>query len=252
MSAEKTDAVVIRLADFSETSKVVTLFSRDFGKLSTLAKGAKRLRGPFEAALDLLATCRVVFLRKHSASLHILTEAQLIARFRPAERSLPALYGGYYIAELLAGLTEELDPHPNLFDAARTALEQLGESADIRIPVMQFEIAILHEIGQLPSLDDCIVCQQPLDRHPAAHDVFNYWVSQGGLICPNCRTRDYANTQIHFDTIHFLRRLATADSHPHPGESFTPRQHREARHVMTSTVSHVLERRPKMLRYLQF
>ena len=54
MLPEKTEAVVIRHVDFSETSKVVTLFTRDFGKISALAQGARRLRGPFEAALDLL------------------------------------------------------------------------------------------------------------------------------------------------------------------------------------------------------
>ena len=42
MSLEKTDAIVIRLVDFSETSCVVTLFSRDYGKIAALAKGARR------------------------------------------------------------------------------------------------------------------------------------------------------------------------------------------------------------------
>ena len=112
MSAEKTDALVIRLADFSESSKVVTLFTREFGKVAALAKGAKRLKSSFEAALDLLAECRVVFLRKSSSGLDILTEAQLLTRFRPAGRDLKALYSGYYVAELLDGLTEPYDPHP--------------------------------------------------------------------------------------------------------------------------------------------
>ena len=55
MNDQKTDALVIRLADFSNTSRVVTFFTRDFGKVSAIAKGGKRLKGPFESALDLLA-----------------------------------------------------------------------------------------------------------------------------------------------------------------------------------------------------
>ena len=94
MSTEKSDALVIRQADFSETSRVVTFFSRDFGKLAALAKGAKRLKGQFEAALDLLSTCRIVFIRKSTDSLNLLTEASLVARFRPSGRNLTALYGG--------------------------------------------------------------------------------------------------------------------------------------------------------------
>lgn len=64
MSQEKTHALVIRLVDWSESSRVVTLFTRDFGKIGVIAKGAKRLRSAFEAGLDLLSECRIVFLRK--------------------------------------------------------------------------------------------------------------------------------------------------------------------------------------------
>ena len=73
MSLEKTDAIVIRLVDFSETSCVVTLFSRDYGKSNALAKGARRPKGPFDSDLDLFTVCRIVFLHKSSDALDLLT-----------------------------------------------------------------------------------------------------------------------------------------------------------------------------------
>ena len=82
MAAEKTDAIVLRVIDFSETSCVVTLMTRDFGKITALAKGARRRKSPFEAALDLLSVCRIVFLRKTSGAMDLLTEAKLQRRFR--------------------------------------------------------------------------------------------------------------------------------------------------------------------------
>ena len=88
MSSEKATAIVIRTVEFSETSLVVTLFTREFGKIGALAKGARRLKGPFESALDLLALCRIVFLHKSSDALDLLTEAKLLRRFRPAGRNL--------------------------------------------------------------------------------------------------------------------------------------------------------------------
>src|SRR5487761_1143165 len=108
MAAEKALALVLRVVEFSETSSVVTLFTREFGKIHGLAKGARRLKGPFESALDLLALCRIVLLRKSSDALDLLTEAKLERRFRPADRDLSSLYAGHYVA----------DPHPDLFDAA--------------------------------------------------------------------------------------------------------------------------------------
>jgi DNA repair protein RecO (recombination protein O) len=154
MSTEKTAALVIRLADFSETSRVVTLFTRDFGKVAAIAKGAKRLKGPFEAALDLLAACQIVFIRKSTSGLDILTEAQLTQRFRPSGRDLVRLYGGYYVAELLDALTEEHDPHPELFDEAVAALELLSGDGDAVLAITRFEVAVLREIGQLPSFEN--------------------------------------------------------------------------------------------------
>ncbi len=91
MSSEKATALVLRVIDFSETSCVVTLFTREFGKIRGMAKGARRPKGPFEGALDLLVLCRIVFLRKSSDALDLLTEAKLERRFRPHGGSLSNL-----------------------------------------------------------------------------------------------------------------------------------------------------------------
>ena len=107
MPLEKTQAIVLRVIEFSESSCVVTLFTRDFGKVGALAKGARRPKSAFDSALDLLSVCRIVFLPKSSEALDLLTEARLERRFRLAGRSLPCLYAGYYVAELLNELTHE-------------------------------------------------------------------------------------------------------------------------------------------------
>ena len=64
MAAEKALALVVRGTDWSETSRIATLFTREFGKVRALAKGGRRLKSNFDCAFDLLSVCRVVFLRK--------------------------------------------------------------------------------------------------------------------------------------------------------------------------------------------
>ncbi len=248
MSTEKTDALVIRLADFSESSKVVTLFTRRFGKVAGLAKGAKRLRGPFEAALDLLSECRVVFIRKSSGALDLLTEAQLSRRFQPAGRDLNALYGGYYVAELLDGLTEVHDPHPELYDAAIATLAGLADGSDPRIPILQFELQLLSEIGQLPDFEACSVCHRPI----VVGEQARYWVSQGSLLCTSCGRPEYQHTEMHSGTIALLRTLLEPSSSLASRLTVAPGQFRELRQLLTAAISHVLERRPKMLAMLKF
>ena len=248
MSAEKTTGLVIRQADFSESSRVVTFFTRDFGKIAVVAKGAKRLKGPFESALDLLAESRLVFLRKSTGGLDILTECQLMARFRPPERNLNCLYGGYYVAELLAGLTEEYDPHPVLYDEAVTTLRRLAEEADFRWPVLRFEVVTLREIGHLPDFRACLACGR------AVVDYTNYvfWVSQGGLLCPKCRKPEYAAHPIHGMTLHLFEQLAAENAPPNPTETIPAKYLQELRHLLTASICQPFDKRPKMLSYLPF
>lgn len=249
MSTEKTDAIVIRQADFSETSRVVTFFSRDFGKIAALAKGAKRLKGPFEAAIDLLAACRIVFIHKSTGSLDILTEAQLIQRFTPNGRDLNSLYGGYYVAELLSSLTEDFDPHPVLYDEAFRTLNRLSSEQDHKLTLLKFELAVLREIGQLPLFDACLVCNKPVAE---SQSRFGFWVSQGGLICQECQQREFqSQPTIQPGTLAVLNRLTLPGDELSRNFVISDQQYAEMRKIVTSAVRHVLGRPAKMSRYLR-
>ena len=246
MSMEKSEAIILRVTDFSETSRIVVLYSRDFGKLSALAKGGRRLKGPFESSLDLLARCSVVFIRKTTATLDLLTEAKLVTRFRPAERELTCLYAGYYVAELLLALTEDYDPSPVLYEAAISALQAFESIDKLPLAVLRFELMILREIGQLPDFETCAGCGARL----AEGQVFGFWVSQGGLICPECQREERQPGHVHAGTAAALRVLSGDSDQLWRRIQPTVQQQKEMRQVITMAVSHVLGRRPKMLKLL--
>jgi DNA repair protein RecO (recombination protein O) len=248
MTPEKTAGLIIRLANFSESSQVVTFFTREHGKVAALAKGGKRLKSSFEAALDLLTACRIVFLRKSSASLDILTEAQLVSRFQPREKSLGSLYGGYYVAELLDGLTEAYDPHPNLYDEALATLSRLMKEDDPKPIIARFELLMLREIGHLPEFDRCIVCDQP----PQADNEYSHWISQGGVICRDCAKPEYRQQQIQAGTLAVLIKLASESNEVATRLIPSTQQVNEIHRIALGSISSLLGRRPKMLRYLPF
>jgi len=184
MSAEKTLALVLRVVEFSETSLICTLYTREFGKVRGLAKGARRPKGPFESALDLLSLCRIVFLRKSSDALDLLTEAKLERRFRLATRDLSSLYAGYYVAELLNELTDDSDPQPELFDAANETLASLMlPSARVGAVVLRFELTALRIVGHQPALETCAECGEPI----AETGRVAFGVLAGGVLCSVCR-----------------------------------------------------------------
>ncbi len=248
MSTEKTTAIIIRQADFSETSKVITMLTRDWGKISVMAKGARRLKSAFESSIDLLAICEIVFIKKETGGLDLLTAAKLQSRFAPVGREMIRLYGGYYIAELLDKLTEEYDPHPLLFDGAEITLSRLVDEEKPLRALLIFELLILQEIGQLPNLDFCMVCDAPI----AENGPFGFWVNQGGLVCLSCQKAEFNNQTISLASIKIIHRLSQIECDMTDQLQIDIEQFREIRYFTTTTISHILGYRPKTLRYLNY
>ncbi len=184
MPTEKDIAIVLRTVDFSESSVIATLFTREHGKISGLAKGARRLKSSFDSALDLLGLCRIVFLRKSSDTLDLLTEAKVVRRFRLRGRSLAGFYAGCYVVELVTLLTQEYDPHPDLFDLTDRTLQRLAENENVPHDVLAFELGILKSLGYWPSLDTCVGCG--CEVVPQRNRVF-FGLLDGGVLCPRCR-----------------------------------------------------------------
>jgi len=248
VSTEKSEAIVIRLADFSETSCVVTLFTSDFGKISALAKGAKRLKSAFEGGIDLLSRCRIVFIQRHSTSLNLLTEAKLVERFAPSPTRLDSLYGGYYVAELLSSLTEDNDPHPLLFQDALHALDSFRDDTDPSPSLARFELRLLQITGHLPAFDCCIVCGKATE---SGRGPWSLWLAQGGVICADCKRPEYKSRPLQTGTLRVLNTLATEESSLGARINISKQQCDEIRQLTTSSITYLLGKKPRLMRYVE-
>ncbi|MDZ7620338.1 MAG: DNA repair protein RecO [Patescibacteria group bacterium] len=246
MSAEKGVALILRTVDFSETSLVLTVFTRECGKLGMLAKGGRRLKGPFDSALDLLALCRIVFLHKSSESLDLLTEAKLIRRFRPPGHDLRPLYAGYYVAELLRELTDENDPHPDLFDLAEGTLAGLAAGEPVGRLVVRFELVALRLLGHAPQLTECIEC----GNHVPMNGRVAFALSDGGVVCPKHRGGKRHVAAVTPGMLQAMKQMTDADGHAWRHLPLDGRTLGEMRGVLNQYVSHLVGKRPRMHAYL--
>lgn len=187
MSAEKTSAIVLRVIPFSETSCIVTMMTQDFGKLTFMAKGARRPKSPFEAALDVLAICRIVFLHKTNGTMSLLTEAKLDRRFRSSSTNLKRLYAGYYIIELLNILTDDGDPQRELYELASAAIESIDSPAitveNLNLTLLRFEFRTLELLGHFPMLTKCVSC----GKEKTTIERVSFGLNSGGVLCEICR-----------------------------------------------------------------
>lgn len=245
MPAEKATALVVRTADWSETSRIATLWTREFGKVRVLAKGGRRLKSNFESALDLLTVCSIVLLRKSSGSLDLLTEAQVVKRFSQLRTDLPALYAGYYLAELLSDWTEDYDPHPVLFDEALATLAELGtrSPAATGLRLARFECVLLRELGYSPRLEHCAVCDRPVgDRNLA------FSPSVGGMVCSNCQAGKRDRLPLSPEGRQLLRELS--ESGEAWQRTWSAGARSEVRQLLGQYVTYLMGRRPRLLQYL--
>lgn len=246
MSSEKATAIVLRTIDFSETSLVVNFFTREFGKIGALAKGARRLKNPFESALDVLTLCRIVFLHKSSEALDVVTEAKLVRRFRPSGKNLAGLYAGYYVAELLGDLTDENDPHPELFDLADETLDALAAAEPVRRWLVRFELGALLFLGHMPSLDRCAECGDEVQTTGRV----TFGAMHGGVLCGKCRIGKRQVALVSAGVLRTMAQLADLDGQAWRRIEIDPRSLGELRGVLNYYLVYLLGKKPRMHAYL--
>jgi DNA repair protein RecO (recombination protein O) len=248
VAAEKALALVVRTTDWSETSRICTLWTRELGKVRALAKGGRRLKSNFEVALDLLTVCSIVFLRKSSGGLDLLTEAQVVERFPRLRSDLTALYAAYYVAELLGDWTEDYDPHPALFDETRATLRELGTAAgQTGLRLARFELVLLRELGYRPVLENCIVCGRGMEGQVEGRRL-GFSVAAGGVVCADCQLKQRDSRPLSGPAWQALRALEES------GEAWQydwPAAVRgELRQLLGQYVTYRMGRRPRLLPYL--
>lgn len=200
MSARSDQAVVIRLSDYSETSQIASLFTAGDGLVRLIAKGVKRTtKTRVAVGLDLLEFGNVEFVAaRGDAGLGTLTGWVQRDAFAAIRAEMPRLYGGLYAAELLHALTQEHDPHPELFDATLALLRRLAGTSDEPDPmppaaaIVRFQADLLTSIGFAPNLRQCVSCGRARVRASPAF----FSSSAGGLVCKDCAPRQREKHEI--------------------------------------------------------
>ena len=185
MPPMKDDALVLRRLDYSESSQVLAVLTRDHGLRRLIAKGAKRsTKTRFVPGIDLLERGWVVFLPGSRGESHLgtLTEWLQTKAYLGLRTALPRWYAAQYAADVTVAAMEEAEPHPDLFDALAALLEALSAGQPPLSEVVGFQCALLQSLGLWPDLTRCVRCDRVAPPGRAAYYAFH----QGGLVCSQC------------------------------------------------------------------
>ncbi len=183
MALGKSAAVVIGSFPLGESDRVVTFYSRDFGKIRGVAKASRRIRSRFAGALELFTLGEMVFFDTGRSELVRIDHFDILHPFDRVRRDLERLGQASWIVECVARLTAEHDRHVALYALLVRSLRALeGPVRPARVAVC-FGVRALETLGHRPRLDACTVCGRayPFPR-PA--------LGAGGVVCEACARED--------------------------------------------------------------
>jgi len=152
VTLETSRGLVLRTRPLTETSLIVHWLTPDFGRLATVAKGARRPKSPLRGKLDLFYEAEFSFTRSRISELHNLREANLIETNGFLRRDLSALQRVSYAAALLEQTTETETPLPGFYQLISELLRFLQLKPDAPQAVPVFELKLLDHLGLMPDL----------------------------------------------------------------------------------------------------
>jgi len=150
MDTERAEAIVLRCQPVTESSLIVTWFTREAGKLKTIAKGARRPKSPFRGKVDLFYRDEIVFLRSRRSDLHLLQDCFLEQPHATLRDSVEAMTGASYACELVDVVTEAEDSSPKMFELLAATLAALQIVHGRSVVLLWYELQLLAAAGWKP------------------------------------------------------------------------------------------------------
>ncbi len=194
----KAEGLVLRTRPLGEADKLVTILTREEGKIEGVARGARKTKSRLAAGVDLFTHGRFAFHR--GKTWPIITGQDPLERFLWF-RDDPDLYPyGIYMAELVDKLVSEQEPSIEIFKLLLESWRLLGQNSNIFLLCRAFELKLAHLLGYSPHLNGCTCC--------GSDQAAGFSPRQGGLICSSCRGADVV--RIEPGTAAIARRLIEA------------------------------------------
>jgi DNA repair protein RecO (recombination protein O) len=204
VQAITTPAVVLRAVDYGESDRIVTFLTRDAGKVSGIAKGAKRSQRRFPGALGLFSLVNLHYRARAGAELVFLERAQLIVPWKSLLDSLERYAAASHVVEVADKMTVEQEVGDDLFHVVVAALGRIDEAEPGPATLRLFELATLAVCGYRAELSRCVRCRRPLAGTPAAARLAP---AAGGAACGRCADPEESGAAISPAALECLGRM---------------------------------------------
>lgn len=188
-----TKAIILNRSDYRESDYLVKAYTEDFGSLTLLAKGAKKLSSKLAAHLEPMNLVKILIINGRGFD-YIAAATIAEARLGVREDLNKIFYAGKIIA-LFSSLVKEEEKDGRLFSLLNKYLEVIDKEPDFNkekgaLFLIRFTLSLLVELGYKPEMKSCLHCEAKIESGQ------NYFDLKGGLICENCRSKSMRASDI--------------------------------------------------------
>ena len=203
-----TEAVVLKTMKYRESSRILTLYTREFGKLSVIAKGARERKSKFGSALEPMSYVNAVLYKKDTRELQLLSQCDVVKPLQHLSEDMERMAAGMGVVELVDAVSHAEEENKPLFALLLNTLNAINNATKNALNALYyFEIRLLDIMGFRPNINACFNCGASFEERATGPGVLELHVSYGGVLCAACSSKGMGLAAISAGTVKVLQRL---------------------------------------------
>jgi DNA repair protein RecO (recombination protein O) len=245
MPTYQADAVVLHRLDYGEADRILTLLTREHGKLAAIAKGSRKSKTRLGSSLDLFGRSQMMLAK--GRNLDVVAQAERRGDVRNISGDLLRTAYACVVAEVADKVLEERHPVDDVFDLVVGTIDRLNHpDCSPRVEGAWFLMRILDLLGYLPQLQTCAGCGVALPEEKA-------WFSPllGGVLCDRCGSHDQAGSSVSVNALKVLRLMALDDAALYGRLRLSTEILYQVEAALEAQLEYHLDRRLKSLEFLR-
>jgi DNA repair protein RecO (recombination protein O) len=232
----RVDAVVLRHSDWGEADRLLTLYTRERGKVRAIAKGARKIRSRKAGHLEPFTRVTLQLARGHD--LLIVTQADTLDAYLPIHENLVKTSQAAYVVELLDRFTYEDDAeNHSIFRLLTDALARIEKETNPWLAIRYYEVQLLDLLGYRPHLFECANCSREIK---AENQYFS--AAQGGVLCTSCGAGLPGAWSVSVEALKYLRHFQRSSYSEAQRARPTSEIQNEVEALLQRYVTYLLER----------
>lgn len=174
---KKVEGVIVSEVDYKESSKIINIFTKEYGMIGAIARGTKKLKSNLSGVTTKL-TFGFFHLNYKDNGLSTLIEVDVIDSFKKIRKDINLISYASYITELVTQVYKH-EPNMEIYDLYISALKKIDEGYDYQVITNILELKLLDYLGIRPVVDSCVSCN-------SINDIVTISSYKGGYLCKNC------------------------------------------------------------------